>query len=86
MNELEIFRASHNTIEINVIFDKDTLWLNRQQLALFFERNIKTIGKHINHVFEDAELYRNPTVVKFATVQKEGNRSIESEIEHYISS
>ncbi len=52
-------------------------------MALLFERDIKTIGKHIHNVFLEAELERNSTVAKFATVQKEGERSIERLIEFY---
>lgn len=58
-----------------------TVWLNRQQLAESFDRDIKTIGKHINNVLKEG--YDNSTVVKFETVQKEGNREITREIEYY---
>lgn len=58
-----------------------TVWLNRQQLAESFDRDIKTIGKHINNVLKEG--YDNSTVVKFATIQKERNREITREIEYY---
>ena len=83
MNEMEIYKDKDNQTQIEVRFEEETVWLNRQQRSILFDRDIKTIGKHINNVFEEGELDRNPTVAKFATVQKEGNRSIEREIEHY---
>ena len=70
-------------IEINVAVDGETVWLSRQQLAELFDRDIKTIGKHINNVFKEKELEKYATVAKFATVQKEGNREVTRDIEYY---
>src|SRR5699024_517881 len=47
-----------------------------------FDRNKSTISRHINNVFEEGELERSATVAKFATVQNEGGRSVERQIEH----
>ena len=58
------------------------MWLNRQQLAELFDRDIKTIGKHINNALNE-ELKNIPTVSKFATVQKEGNREVTRDIEYF---
>ena len=60
----------------------DTVWLNRQQMAVQFDRDVKTIGKHINNALSE-ELHGIPTVAKFATVQKEGPRMVTREIEYY---
>ena len=82
-NKIEIFRTTDNQTEISVKFDMDTVWLNRNQLVTLFGRDVKTIGKHINNVFNEGELDEESTVAKFATVQKEGNREVNREIEHY---
>ncbi len=58
------------------------MWLNRQQLAELFGRDVKTIGKHINNALKE-ELRKVPTVAKFAIVQKEGNRIVSRTIEFY---
>lgn len=58
------------------------MWLNRQQMAELFERDIKTIGKHINNALKE-ELSNIPTVAKFATVKKEGEREVTRNIEYY---
>ena len=60
----------------------ETVWLNRQQLAELFGRDIKTIGKHINNALSE-ELKDMATVAKFATVQKEGNREVTRDREYY---
>ena len=39
-------------------------------------RDVKTIGKHINNVFNEGELDEKATVANFATVQNEGGRMV----------
>ena len=69
-NKIEIFQSADNKTEIKVKFEQESVWLNRHQLAVLFNRDIKTIGKHINSVFKEGELEETSTVAKFATVQK----------------
>jgi hypothetical protein len=81
-NEIVIYQADNLTrVEVKVI--DETVWLNRQQISMLFDRDIKTIGKHINNVFSEGELDKNSTVANFATVQLEGGRSVERQIEYY---
>ena len=69
-------------IRLEVRLNEDTVWLNRQQLALLFDRDVKTIGKHINNALRE-ELYGMSTVVKFAIVQNEGVRLVNRSVEYY---
>jgi hypothetical protein len=82
-NQIEIYQTPDNQATVSVRFDTDTVWLNRHQIANLFDKDIKTIGKHINNVFDEGELEKNRTVANFATVRLEGNRSVERSIEHY---
>ncbi|UYF43254.1 virulence RhuM family protein [Aliarcobacter cryaerophilus] len=70
-------------LELKVSVEKDSVWLNRNQLAELFGRDVKTIGKHINNVFNENELTRVSTVANFATVQIEGGREITRDVEYY---
>ena len=56
------------TIRLEVRVEDETVWLNRQQLASLFGRDVKTIGKHINNALKE-ELSDIPTVANFAIVQ-----------------
>ena len=69
-------------VRLEVRVENETVWLNRQQMALLFNRDIKTIGKHITNALKE-ELKDLATVANFATVQKEGVRSVSRMIEHY---
>ena len=68
-NEILLYQSNELTERIEVRLENETVWLNRQQLALLFGRDIKTIGKHINNVFAEEELQKTSTVANFATVQ-----------------
>ncbi|MBW6498525.1 MAG: virulence RhuM family protein [Bacteroidales bacterium] len=81
-NEIVVYQADNFT-RVEVKLGNDTVWLNRNQIAALFNRDVKTIGKHINNVFTEAELDRGATVANFAIVQIEGDRKIERQIEHY---
>ena len=58
-----------NAVAVEVRLEKENVWLNRQQIAILFDRDIKTIGKHINNSLKE-ELAIFSTVAKFATVEK----------------
>jgi len=81
--EIVLYKNTDGNIKLDVQLLNDTVWLNRNQMADLFSRDVKTIGKHINNIFNEGELQEDSTVVKFATVQKEGGRQINRNIEHY---
>ncbi len=67
-NEIILFENQDVKLEVNM--KDDTVWLNREQLAMLFDRDIKTIGKHINNALN--EELDNSVVAKFATTAKDG--------------
>ena len=80
--ELVLFESEDKSVSLSVPFENETVWLNRQQMASLFNRDVKTIGKHVNNAIEE-ELEGIPTVAKFATVQNEGERLVERYVEYY---
>lgn len=87
-NSVVLFTDGTVSLDVPVSPERDTVWLNRNQMAQLFERDVKTIGKHINNAMAEElndldDTQENPTVAKFATVQKEGNRQVERNVEFY---
>ena len=78
-NEILLFENQDVKLEVNM--KDETVWLNAEQMAKLFDRDSKTIRKHINNAL--AEELNNSTVAKYATVQKEGNRDVTREIDYY---
>ena len=79
-NEIILFENQGVKLEVNL--KDETVWLNTEQMAELFNRDYKTIRKHINNALKE-ELKDIPTVAKFATVQMEGNRKVSRNIEYY---
>lgn len=71
-NEILIYQHNELASHIEVRIEEDTVWLNRQQIATLFGRDIKTIGKHINNVFSEGELQKEVVVAKFAITTQHG--------------
>ncbi|NLE63571.1 MAG: DNA-binding protein [Bacteroidales bacterium] len=71
-NEIVLYQSNELVTHIEVRIDKDTVWLNRQQIATLFNRDIKTIGKHINNIFLEGELVKGVVVANFATTTPHG--------------
>ena len=80
-NEIVLFETEDNEIRLEVPVTEENVWLNRQQMAELFDRDIKTIGKHINSALQEELDFS--TVAKFATVQNEGGRKVTRKIEYY---
>ena len=70
-------------LELKVSVEHESVWLNRNQIAELFGRDVKTIGKHITNVFAEKELEQYSTVANFAIVQNEGGREVKRDIEYY---
>lgn len=71
INEIILYRPNELTEHIEVMINEETVWLNRQQLAVLFDRDVKTIGKHITNVVNE-ELKGHSVVAKFATTASDG--------------
>ena len=67
-NEIILFENQGVKLEVNV--KDETVWLNREQLSKLFDRDIKTIGKHINNALK--EELDDSVVAKFATTASDG--------------
>ena len=79
--EIVIYQPDEVT-RLEVRVEGETVWLNRHQLAFLFGRDVKTIGKHIKNALRE-ELRNLSTVANFATLQKEGDRLVERNVEYY---
>lgn len=70
-NEIVLFETEDQEVKLSVPIENETVWLNRSQMSELFDRDIKTIGKHINNALKE-ELDHEVVVAKFATTTKHG--------------
>ena len=76
--EIVVYQPDEIT-RLEVRLQDETVWLNRQQLAILFGRDVKTIGKHINNALNE-ELSGLAVVANFATTAADGKTYI---VEYY---
>ena len=77
-----IYRSDDDAVKLEVRLQAETVWLNRQQMAMLFNRDVKTIGKHIKNALQEElapVVSKNattqedpPTIAKFATTAADG--------------
>ncbi|MGX8852830.1 RhuM family protein [Amedibacillus sp. YH-ame10] len=82
--KLELIKFNNGELEIIAKLDANSeeIWITRNQMAELFDRDVKTIGKHINNALKE-ELKGLATIAKIATVQNEGSRNVKRNIEYY---
>ena len=78
-NEIVIYQIDKLTEQLEVRVENETVWLSRLQIALLFDRDVKTIGKHIGNVLKE-ELAGLSVIAKFATTASDGKTY---QTEHY---
>ena len=79
-NEIVIFETGDKSISLPVMINDETVWLNRNQLSELFERDVKTIGKHINNALSEELDGSEAVVAKFATTASDGKKY---QVEYY---
>ena len=77
--EIAMFKTDAETINVEVLFEDETVWLTQEQMSVLFEKAKSTINEHIKHVFEEGELDKSVVVRNFRITTKHG--AIEGKIQ-----
>ncbi|MBC7000338.1 RhuM family protein [Cytophaga sp. FL35] len=72
MGEVVIYKSDNNQIEVSVQLDKETVWLNQEQLTQLFNRDRTVIGRHIRNIFKEGELVEDLVSANFAHTTQHG--------------
>lgn len=70
-------------MEVQVLFEKETVWLSQNQQSDLFETNRTSKLKHLQNIYSTGELVEEATCAKFAQVRQEGKRNVKRDILHY---
>lgn len=68
-----LYTTDDGNTQLEVKLEKETVWLNREQMAQLYGRDYKTIAKHINNALKE-ELAGESVVAKFAIPKKYGRK------------
>ena len=85
MKDNQIVVYENGEIELKVSLDNktETIWLTQKQIAILFEKDVRTINDHIKAIYKDKELQEDSTIRNFRIVQMEGNRKVSRDVKHY---
>lgn len=78
-----LYETEDGKINVDVILKDETIWLSQKSMAELFDKDIKTINRHLINIYEEEELIKKSTISFFEIVQKEGNRNVKRNIEYY---
>ena len=78
-----IYEDDFKAVEVRLDTSQETVWLTQRQMGELFDKDVRTINEHIQNVFVEQELDREPTIRKFRIVRQEGSRQVHRDIEHY---
>lgn len=81
--DLIIYEDENDKIEIEAFLYDETLWLPLNKIAELFEKDKSTISEHIKNIFDEQELSKDSTVGNFPTLQTEGTRKVNRNIDYY---
>lgn len=82
-SSLILYQTPDGQTRIEVKLEDETTWLTQSQMAELFDKSKGTISEHISNIYEEWELLRTATVRNFRTVQMEGERKVERDLEYY---
>jgi hypothetical protein len=80
--EIIIYKSKEGP-ELEVRLEEETVWLTQKQMALLFDKDVRTINEHIKNIYKEGELDEESTIRKFRIVQKEGKREVERKVDFY---
>jgi prophage maintenance system killer protein len=81
--QIEIFETPDGQTQIEVRFERETIWLSQAQMAQLFEKDSDTIGLHLKNIFKTNELEESATTEDSSVVRQEGKRQIRRKIKFY---
>ena len=82
-NKIILYQDDNEITRVSVRFADEDLWLTQNQLADIYCTTRENITMHINNIYADEELAKNPTCKDFLLVRQEGARQVQRNISHY---
>ena len=83
MNDIILYTTPQGEVRVEVLIQDETIWLTQQKMAELFKVSKSTVSEHLSNIFNSGELQKEVTVRKIRTVQKEGNREVNRNLDFY---
>lgn len=70
--DIVLYRSKDGSVKLDVQFEEETVWLNREQLSVLFGRDRTVVSRHINNIFKEEELEKDVVCADFAHTTPHG--------------
>lgn len=82
-NEIILYQNETGSVNVEVLFDNDNLWLPQRRIAELYGCTADNISLHLKNIYAEYELSEEATTEKFSVVQIEGNREVVRTVKCY---
>lgn len=83
LKDLLIYQSESQNIKIEVVFNNDSFWLTQRTISELFNKDIKTINRHLINIYNEEELQMDATISFFEIVQNENGRNVKRKVKFY---
>lgn len=83
LSKFILYTAPSGVVRVDVFLQDETVWLTQKAMGELFGVVKSTISEHLTNIFKEEELDQKATVRNFRTVQKEGERLVNRDLEYY---
>ena len=78
-----LYTGNDGKVNVDVFAQDETIWLTQKAIGNLFGKSKATISEHLKKIYAEGELHMDSTVRNFRTVQAEGSRQVERDLEYY---
>jgi len=78
-----LYETEDGKINVSVILENEDIWLSQKGMAELFDKDVKTINRHIKNIFKEEELSESLTISFFEIVQNENGRNVKRNVQYY---
>lgn len=82
-SEFLLYKSTEGGVKVDVLFQDETVWLSQKKMADVFGVDIRTVNEHLQNIYKTEELNEISTIRKIRTVQNEGGRDVERDVNFY---
>lgn len=81
--EFLLYTIPNGKVKVEIFLRNENIWLTQAKIAELFGIDRSVVTKHLQNIYNDAELSKEATCAKIAQVQNEGGRQVSRDVEFY---
>lgn len=70
--EILLYNSPEGDVKVDVLYDKQNIWLSQKQMSALFDVSVRTISEHLQNIFRNLELTEDSVIRNFRTTASGG--------------